>query len=159
MMIWKKSLERPLLCLCAVHTSSVSHSQFDKHLIMFRISRWHPPCRWKCTLQKINPFATRSAMQSEATLTLHHIHHVIRSLSQTTRQTQLRTSLSKSRGACPYPNPEVHIEDIGRTVHIYFLSANKISVLTNRKSTSLCQSTIPHSTNIYLFCWSACPVK
>jgi hypothetical protein len=109
MMIWKNLLERHELCFVFltqdVHTTIVSHSQFNKHLLMPRFSRWHPLCGRNtpnkniCLLQ---PGVLRN-------------HHVIGSFSQAT---QMRASLSNSK---------VHVEDIGRTVHIYFLSGNKMS--------------------------------
>jgi hypothetical protein len=50
------------------------------------------------------------------------LHYVIGSFSQATSEDasgmQLRVSIS---------NSVLHIEDIGRTVHIYFLSANRMS--------------------------------
>jgi hypothetical protein len=49
MMIWKKVAWKAWALLLfffaqAVHNTSVSHSQFDKHLIMPRISQQHPLC-------------------------------------------------------------------------------------------------------------------
>ena len=54
-----------------------------------------------------------------------------------TSGTQLRASLF---------NSDVHIEDIGRTVHMYFLSANKMS-----RPNGEAKASIPHSTKVELF--------
>ena len=124
----------------AVHTASVSQSQFDKHLIMPWIFRWYslcmavmPPKKNPCLLQAsglcalglniimIIPF---SPLHAEAPLSLTLLSVMWSSLSHRlqvktdTSGTQLRSTLSYS---------EAHTEDIGRTVHIYFSSANKMS--------------------------------
>ena len=120
----------------AVHTSSVSHSQFDKHLIMPQISRLHP--LWVAVMppppKKIHSFCGQwplcpwadiitiipfSRLLSEVSL-----HHVIGSFSQATSE-DINAWYATSRASLS--NSEAHFEDIGRTVHIYFSSANKMS--------------------------------
>jgi hypothetical protein len=80
-----------------VHTSSVSHSQFHKHLIMSRISRRHPLCVAVMHPKKIHafcgqwpegcivPFSVSPAL-SEAPLTHMALRHVIGSFSQATSE-------------------------------------------------------------------------
>jgi hypothetical protein len=69
------------------------------------------------------------------------LHHVIGSFSQA-------TSEDRHIGS----NSEVHIEDIGRTSTFTFLQPTRRVGIMDSKSTSLCQSTIPHSTKVDLFC-------
>jgi hypothetical protein len=143
----------------AVHTvhTSVSHSQFDKHLQMSWILQWHPLCVAVMHPPKSMPFAdsdccalcpgccvvpfSLSSAHSKAPLTQMALHHVIGSFSQATSEDR----------------------HIGETIPILILKIlEELSTfnfrqptrwvgLKNSKSTRLCQSTIPHSTNVDLF--------
>jgi hypothetical protein len=92
MMTFFKVLERHKLCFAffaqAVHTSSVTHSQFDKNLIMLRISQRHPLCVAIVHPKKIQAFCGQwpSAARSEAPLTHMALHHNIGSFSQATSE-------------------------------------------------------------------------
>jgi hypothetical protein len=145
MIIWKKSHEKAWALLCfvfaqAVHTSSISYSQFDKHLILPKISRRHPLCVAVMSLKTIHAFCSqwplhpwakynnynsllpecsvrRSSSHSNGSPSPDRVFLTGYKCSQTSGA-QLRAFLS---------NSEVHIEGIGRTVHIYCSSANKMS--------------------------------
>ena len=131
-----KAWELPCFFAQALHTTSVTHSQFYKHLTMPKNSWWHSPfCVAKMHPKKIHAFCgqwplcpTPWVLRSQSPLTYMAFHQVIGCLKgykwRQTSGTQLHASLS---------NSEVHTEDIGRTVHIYFSSTKRMSRLNKHQ--------------------------
>lgn len=181
-MIWKKFLERHELCFvffCAgcTHCTHICISftiwqALDKAL-NFAVAS--PLCGRNASLKSM-PFAASgccalgpdccgvpfslSAAHSEAPLTQMALHHVIGSFSQATSEDR------HIGDTIPIP-----ILKILEEMSIFtFRQPTRWVGLKNSKSTSLCQSTIPHSTNVDLFysvreihvpnvVWNSCGVK
>jgi hypothetical protein len=88
-----------------------------------------------------------SAACSEAPIIDMALHHVIGSFSQATSEDRHIGDTA----ALFLSNSEVDIEDNCKNCpHLLFISQQEVG-LTNRNSTSLCQSTISHSTKVDLF--------
>jgi hypothetical protein len=131
----------------AVHASSVSHSQFEKHLIMPWISRRHPLCVAIMQPKKNMPFAALlpecCLLRSTSHLTHTALLHVIGSFSKATSEDRrIRDAtaqvLIQFRGAywrywknCP---------------PLLFVSNKKMR--PNKQQKHPCQSTIPHRTKV-----------
>ena len=134
-----------LLCYFVqpVHTSSASHSHFDKHLIMPRISRLHPLCvaimppkkiyafcgQWAlCPCAEYNKYNSLLLIISFSQLRASHSHGSHMALwSCLSHRLQVKTDTSGMQLCVSLSNSEAHIEDFGRTVHIYFSSNYKMS--------------------------------
>jgi hypothetical protein len=78
-------------------------------------------CALGLNITIISPF---SRPRAEAHLTSMAICHVIGSLSQATSEDR---HIWDATAHMSLSNSEVHIEHIGKTVHIYFSSANEMS--------------------------------
>ena len=120
-----------LFSVQAVHTTSVTHSQFDKHLIMPRISRRHPLSVAVMHSKKITAFCSQCPLCPSPWALCSPNHLSLTRLSITwpglSHRLQVETDTSGTQLSASLYNFEVHIEDIGRTVPIYFSSANKMS--------------------------------
>jgi hypothetical protein len=150
-----KGKSSALLLAQAAQTSSVSHSQFDKHLIMPRISRLHPLCVALISLKKNMYFAA----SSRYALSLNII--IINPFSLLPARSTSHSHGSQShdwvfltgykwrpthRGRnCVHPYPILRriLKILEELSTFTFHQPTRWVGLTNRKSTSLCQSTIP----------------
>jgi hypothetical protein len=92
------------------------------------------------------PFS-RSPVRSEAPLTHMALHHVIGSFSQATSEDgHLGCNCAR-----PYPIPRCILKILEELSPLTFHQQTRCVGLPNSISTSLCQSTIPHSTIVNLF--------
>jgi hypothetical protein len=110
----------------AVHTTSVTHSQFDKHLIMTFVASGHSALLTECcALHQVMGLSHRLQVKTD------------------TSGTQLRNCTR------PYPIPRCILKILEELSTFTFHQPTIWVDLTNSKITS--QSTIPHSTKADLF--------
>jgi hypothetical protein len=149
MMIWKRLHERHVFFAQTVQTSSVSHSQFDKHLIMPQISRLQHLC------VDIMPPKTIHAFWGQWPL-CHWAEYNNYNGSQSRDHVFLtgckwrQTHLGRNC-AHPYPIRRRIWKILEELSTFTFHQPTRWVGLTNSKNTGRSQSTISYNTKVILF--------
>jgi hypothetical protein len=163
MMIWKKLYERHELCFvhfCAGCTHLIS-LPFTIWQALDNALNYPAACGHNAPWKKSMPVVASGRCALGLNIISRTPSCVSKHLSLTwlsvtwsglSHRLQVKSETSGMQLRGSWSNSEAHIEDIRRTRHIYFCQPIRWVGLTNSKSTSLCQYTIPRSTKtVYLF--------